>query len=157
MQRENEFLQESNMEVRALDSNVRVFLKKFIASLHCMGVKTIPFSGEDFYRGVSKMDETLKSRLYTDTYNEISDIFIKTPVQERYNYIRDKLMTLNGDMIGFSSAENPYWNSISIKTNNYYAQKILNDQSILDINNDTVNAATKSFCDAAGIFTWAQS
>ena len=88
-----------------------------------------------------------------DKYDEISDVFIKTPVQEEYNQFRDMLISLNGDIIGFSAMKNPYWRTLSINMTRYYADKIMTDEDI-GISDDQLFAGANAFCDAAGVLVW---
>lgn len=137
-----------------METYMKAFLRKFIAALFMSGVESIPFSGERFQKGVEKMQESLKNSLSKQEYDRISDVFIKTPVQEMYNNIRDLLMSMNGDTISFMGVNNPYWTTATIKMNPYYAKKILNDKEICDIDNNKIQQAAKEFCDAAGVMVW---
>lgn len=137
-----------------MEAYVRTFLKKFIASLYLNGVNTIPFSGTEFQNGVEQMKNCLENSLNSMDFEKLSDIFVKLPVQEMYNKIRDLLMDLNGDTISFVGVDNPYWTKASIKMNSYYAHKILNDHDLCDIDTDIINNATNEFCEAAGVIIW---
>lgn len=137
-----------------MEAYVITFLKKFVASLYLAGVESIPFSGEDFQRGIAQMQLSLQENLEGQEYDKISDAFIKTPVQEVYNKIRDLLMSLNGDTISFIGVDNPYWTRASIKMNPYYANKILRDCELCSISSEIIQEATKEFCDAAGVLIW---
>lgn len=137
-----------------MEAYIKTFLEKFIAELYTLGISSIPFAGEAFQKGVVKMQESLKKELSTQEYEKISDIFLKTPVQEMYNKIRDWLMDLNGDKISFVGADNPYWKTATIKMNPYYANKILSDYEICDIDNEIIKKATEEFCNGAGVLLW---
>ena len=137
-----------------MEAYIRTFLKKFVAMLFLNGVNTIPFSGAEFQDGVEHMKEYLQQTLDIEEYEKMSDIFIKLPVQEMYNNIRDLLMSLNGDTISFVGVDNPYWTKASIKMNDYYARKILKDTEICDIDDDIIRNATNEFCEAAGVTMW---
>jgi len=137
-----------------METYIITFLKKIVATLYVSGVDTIPFSGEEFQRGISRMQKSLRDNLTDDQYDLISDIFIKTPVQEMYNKIRDLLMSLNGDTVSFIGVDNPYWTKATIKMNPYYARKILNNMDICDIDNKIIQKATNEFCEAAGVLIW---
>lgn len=137
-----------------MEAYLKTFLKKFVAVLYTSGVNSIPFSGEEFHKGIEKMQASLKDNLTAQDYDKVADIFIKTPVQEMYNKVRDLLMSLNGDTISFVGVDNPYWNTATIKMNPYYARKILEDDSVCDMDNEIIRRATKEFCDAAGVLMW---
>lgn len=134
----------------------KMYLKKFMAMLHSLGVNNIPFSGELFHNGISAMEEVLEERLDEDSFDSIAGIFVKTPVQESYNKIRDIIMTLNGDIVGFTAVDNPYWSDVSIKMNDYYALKLLSDSDDINIRDKVLREATLQFCNAAGVATWEQ-
>lgn len=139
-----------------MEAYIKSFLKKFIASLYLAGVEFIPFSGDEFQKGVASMQGELKETLPETVYEKLSDIFVKSPVQEAYNNIRDLLMSLNGDTISFIGVNNPYWTKASIKMNDYYAHKLMRDQSECDIDSDVIRNATDKFCEAAGVLIWEQ-
>lgn len=73
---------------------------------------------------------------------------------EAYNNIRDLLMSLNGGTISFIGVNNLYWAKASIKMNDYYAHKLMRDQSGCDIDSDVIKNATDTFCEAAGVLIW---
>ena len=125
-----------------------------MAMLHCLGVTNIPFSGDLFHNGISAMEKLLEENLAKDTFDSIAGVFVKTPVQESYNKIRDMIMTLNGDIVGFTAVDNPYWSDVSIKMNDYYASKLLSDDEDIYIDKDILKEATMRFCDVAGVMTW---
>lgn len=137
-----------------MEAYVKTFLRKFVASLYLAGVNDIPFSGKEFQEGVDSMKDELSENLSRDKYESLSDLFIKTPVQEMYTKIRDLLMSLNGDTICFVGVDNPYWTRASIKMNSYYAHKLLRDNSVCDIDENVINKVTRSFCDGAGVTVW---
>lgn len=137
-----------------MEAYVITFLKKFVALLYSSGVSAIPFSGDEFQAGIRQMQASLEKNLSESEYEKLSDIFIKTPVQEMYNNVRDLLMSLNGDTISFVGVDNPYWSTATIKMNPYYAQKILADKEICSIKNEVIKEATKEFCSAAGVLVW---
>lgn len=137
-----------------MEAFVKAFLRKFVASLYLAGVNTIPFSGNEFQNGIESMKEELKSSLITEKYDLLSDLFVKTPVQEMYNQIRDLLMSLNGDTISFVGVDNPYWTHASIKMNSYYAHRLLKDKSVCDIDDSVINGAMRCFCNGAGVMMW---
>lgn len=137
-----------------MEAYTKTFLKKFVAMLYISGVKSIPFSGGDFQNGVKKMQLVLKEELSDREYYQISDIFVKTPVQEMYNKIRDLMMSLNGDSISFVGVDNPYWHTATIKMNPYYARRVLQNSEICDISISVIEKATKEFCEAAGVIVW---
>lgn len=139
-----------------MEAYIKSFLKKFIASLYLSGIKTIPFSGNEFQKGIESMQGELKDTLSKEEYEMISDIFVKSPVQEMYNNVRDLLMSLNGDTISFVGVDNPYWTKASIRMNDYYAHKLLKDQTECDIDSDIIKNATEKFCEAAGVTIWEQ-
>ena len=47
-----------------------------------------------------------------------------------------------------------YWERATIKMTDYYAQKILNDNSLVNITKETMNRAAKEFCEHAGVLLW---
>lgn len=132
-------------------TNVRIFLKKFLAALALENVTTIPFSGDQFNKGIADVDNFLIKSLDTDSYNSISEIFIKTPVQEVYSLIRDMFMALNGDSIKFNSLENPYWKDLVIIMKEDEANYLLDDTSHLSIERDIFVGASKIFRGSIGI------
>jgi hypothetical protein len=137
----------------AVNAEIFTFLRKFLAALYLIGVRDIPFSGEEYTLGVDALQNTLQDLLPEDKYDEISDVFIKTPVQEEYNQFRDMLISLNGDIIGFSAMKNPYWRTLSINMTRYYADKIMTDEDI-GISDAQLFASANAFCDAAGVLVW---
>ena len=139
-----------------MEAYIKCFLKKFIASLYLSGVKSIPFSGNEFQNGIESMQAELKEALSNQEYEMISDMFVKSPVQEMYNKVRDLLMSLNGDTISFVGVDNPYWIKASIRMNDYYARKLMRDQSVCGIDSDKIRNATEKFCEAAGVAVWEQ-
>lgn len=134
-------------------SEIFTFLRKFLAALYLIGVRDIPFSGEEYTLGVVALQNTLQDLLPEDKYDEISDVFIKTPVQEEYNQFRDMLISLNGDIIGFSAMKNPYWRTLSINMTRYYADKIMMGEDI-GISDVQLFTCANAFCDAAGVLVW---
>lgn len=139
-----------------MEAYIKSFLKKFIAALYLSGVTTIPFAGSEFQKGIESMQKELKESLEKKDYEMLSDIFVKAPVQEMYNNVRDLLMSLNGDTISFVGVDNPYWTKASIKMNDYYAYKLMKDRTECDIDFDIVKSATEKFCEAAGVTVWEQ-
>ena len=91
-----------------MEAYIKSFFKKFIAALYLSGVNTIPFAGNEFQRGIESMQKELKDSLAKKDYEMLSDIFVKSPVQEMYNNVRDLLMSLNGDTISFVGVDNSY-------------------------------------------------
>ena len=136
-----------------MNSEIITFLRKFLAALYLIGVRDIPFSGEEYTSGVSALQTSLQGLLSEDKYDEISDAFLKTPVQEDYNQFRDMLISLNGDIIGFSAMKNPYWRTLSINMSQYYADKIMMNEDI-GISNIQLFKCANAFCDAAGVIVW---
>lgn len=139
-----------------MEAYIKSFLKKFIAALYLSGVNTIPFAGDKFQKGIESMQKELKDSLAKKDYEMLSDIFVKSPVQEMYNNVRDLLMSLNGDTISFVGVDNPYWTKASIKMNDYYANKLMKDKTECGIDSDIVRSATEKFCEAAGVTIWEQ-
>ncbi len=139
-----------------MEAYVKAFLRKFVASLYLAGVDTIPFSGDKFQKGVESMQNELKETLPKESFESLSDLFVKTPVQEMYNQIRDYLMSLNGDAISFVGVDNPYWTHASIKMNYYYAHQVLKDKTVCDIEDDVIDCAMREFCDGAEVVLWEQ-
>ena len=138
-----------------MNSIIYMFLRKLLAKLYLSGVRDIPFSGAEYHQGVCALQAKLQDIVQEEVYDQISDIFLKTPVQEEYNQFRDKLMALNGDIIGFSSLKNPYWTTLNINMTSYYANKILNDvDTNIGISNEQFQILANEFCEAAGVFIW---
>lgn len=135
---------------------VSTFIRKLLASLYQCGVSDIPFSGASFTAGIEAVQASLQKMIPEETYDRISDVFIKTPVQEEYNQLQDMIMELNGDMIGFSSVKNPYWKLLSINMTPYYAKRILDEPSSLQITNNQYLEIANQFCNAAGVGIWAR-
>lgn len=136
-----------------MNSKIITFLRKFLATLYQKGVDEIPFSGDNYTSGVTALKNTLSTLLPEDKYDEISDIFIKTPVQEEYTYLKDKFFMLNGDIVKFSGLDNPYWTKLRIKMTPYYADKIMEEEDI-GINREQLIQCANAFCDAAGVLIW---
>ena len=139
-----------------MNSEVAVFLRKFLASLYQNGVRDIPFSGAAYNAGVRALQTSLEAMVPEETYESVSDAFVKTPVQEEYNQLQDMLIELNGDIIGFSSLKNPYWRTLSINMTPYYADKILHEATDLAITNEQFSRIAIDFCEAAGVVVWEQ-
>lgn len=137
-----------------MNSEIFVFLRKFLATLYTHGVQDIPLSGAEYNAGVSALEATLQEMLPEEAYDKISDVFLKTPVQEEYNQFRDALIELNGDVVGFSALKNPYWRTLSISMNQYYADKILKDDTDIGVDNDALYLLALNFCEAAGVSVW---
>lgn len=138
-----------------LNSTIFVFLRKFLATLYLNGVRDIPFSGTEYNAGVCALQTSLNDMIPEEVYDSISDIFLKTPVQEEFNQFRDILIALNGDVIGFSAMKNPYWRSLNINMTHYYAEKVLNEDDVeIGISNEQFSAIANKFCEAAGVLIW---
>ena len=125
-----------------------------MASLYQSGVRDIPFSGASYNAGVKALQSSLEKMVPEDTFEKVSDAFVKTPVQEEYNQLQDLLIELNGDIIGFSSMKNPYWRMLSINMTPYYAKKILDEPTSLQISNEQFSVIANHFCEAAGVDVW---
>ena len=138
-----------------MEAYIKSFLKKFVAALYLSGVETIPFSENAFQAGMKSMEDELKKSLPEEEYNMLSDIFVKSPVLERYNNFMDLLVSLNGDVLTFAEVNNPYQVNASIRMNDYYAQKILKDQTVCKIDSQLIKRAAKKFCEAADVTIWA--
>ena len=136
-----------------MNSEIITFLRMFLATLYQMGVSEIPFSGDDYTSGVSALENTLMTLLPENKFDEISDIFIKTPVQEEYTQLKDEFFLLNGDIVKFSGVDNPYWTKLSIKMTPYYAKKIMTEEDI-GISEEQLVECANAFCDAAGVVVW---
>lgn len=137
-----------------MNSNITIFLKRFLAILYLDGIVTIPFSGDRFQMGMASIEDLLHDKLSQNAFGKLSDLFLKTPVQEKFDLARDMLMTFNGDVVGFSAVDNPYWNNMSIKMNDYLARKILNDYKDDTIDNSLIKQCAITFCDAAEVPRW---
>lgn len=137
-----------------MNQEINAFLNKFIASLCLHGVKTIPFAGDEFQEGISAMEHSLAAHLGAEDFKKISEAFVKVPVEESYQQIRMMFMKLNGQGISFSGADNPLWQTMTIKMNPYLAHGILSDHSVLDIDMDFMGEVTEEFCEAAGVQIW---
>jgi len=140
-----------------MNASIRVFLKKFLAALSLKNVREIPFSGDNFQEGIQAVESYLKENLDSLQFNNLSDMFIKTPVQETYSYIRDMFMDLNGDSIKFSAVQNPYWTNMSIMIDEDYASYILNDNTYLKIDKSIIENSAEKFIEKAGIRLWEKS
>ncbi|MBD5529342.1 MAG: hypothetical protein HDR02_13195 [Lachnospiraceae bacterium] len=130
------------------------FLEKFVASLCVRGVTSIPFTGEEFQQGVCAMENVLHEHLNTVDFAKLSDMFIKVPVEETYQQIRTMFMNLNGHGISFSGVDNPMWSVMTIKMTPYRANKVLNDDSIINVDINLMNRIAEEFCEAAGVELW---
>lgn len=130
----------------------RVYVKKFISSLFTKQISQIPFGGADFDNGIKQMNSFLRDHLKEMDYILISDLFEVTPVQEHYDNMRDIMMSLNGESIKFSAVDNPYWKRLSIELpNKEYAEFILADTSVLNIDPKIIGEATDTFCKYAKV------
>lgn len=132
----------------------RTFVEKLVASFCQIGVNSIPFSGEEFQVGIAAVEDELKNSLPEDEFDNVSDVFLKTPVEETYDDIKDIFMEFNGEHLSFVAVDNPYWQSATIKMSDYYANKILADNSLLDIDGTIMNRLARKFCEGAGILLW---
>lgn len=139
-----------------MNTYIRIFLKKFLAAISLNDINNIPFSGDKFQNGIEAVEIYLRNNLDPDTYDLLSEMFVKTPVQEVYNQIRDMFMDLNGDTIKFSAVENPYWTNITISIDSNYASFLLNNNSYLKIDKSIVTGAANEFLERAGVIQWAQ-
>lgn len=140
-----------------MDALIRIFLKKFLAALYLKKVTVIPFSDERFQEGIQAVEAYLKKDLDPNLFNKLSDMFVKTPVQETYNQIRDMLMDLNGDSIKFSALENPYWTDLTIAIDNRYATYLLDDNSYLNIERSIIENSADKFIEKIGVNQWEMS
>ena len=139
-----------------MNTYIRIFLKKFLAAISLNDINNIPFSWDKFQNGIEAVEIYLRNNLDPDTYDLLSEMFVKTPVQEVYNQIRDMFMDLNGDTIKFSAVENPYWTNITISIDSNYASFLLNNNSYLKIDKSIVTGAANEFLERAGVIQWAQ-
>lgn len=134
-----------------MNSYVFEFLRKFLAALYIENVHEIPYSGRKYNAGVKALQEYLSVTIAEDDYDMISDIFVKTPVQEEYTQLEDILMHLNGDIIKFAGIDNPYWRVLTIKMAPFYANHLLESKSELAITREQYTMAANKFCQAAGV------
>lgn len=130
------------------------FLEKFVASLCMHGVTSIPFTGEEFQRGIGAIEGVLQEHMSAVDFAKLTDMFIKVPVEETYQQIRTMFMNLNGHGISFSGVDNPMWSVMTIKMTRYRANKVLNDNTIINIDIPLMNEIVKEFCEAAGVEIW---
>ena len=77
-----------------MEAVLKTFVEKLVAAFQQLGVTSIPFSGAEFQSGISAVEAELKNRLPEEKFDEISDVFLKTPVEETYNDIKDFLWSL---------------------------------------------------------------
>lgn len=130
----------------------RIYIKKFISALYLNDIREIPFAGDDFEKGIETMREYLEKKLDENIFMAIEELFDKSPVQEHFDYLRDMVMSLNGETVKFAKVSNPYWKIVSIDfSSRKEAEKILNDVSILDIDGEIVRNASKLFCEKSGV------
>lgn len=130
-----------------MNSTTVTFLRMFLAALFLQGVDEIPFSGDSYTSGVTAVRDTLLTTLSEEKYDEISDMFVKTPVQEEYILLRNGLFALNGDVI---SIPDPYDSScmrLKIMMTPYHAGKILQEDT--GIGRSLAVRCAKVFCEAA--------
>lgn len=137
-----------------MEQEIRAFLNKFIASLCLKGVDAIPFADEEFQNGIAAIEKGLRCALPKDQFDLIADAFVKVPVEEIYQDICSMFMALNGYGISFSGADNPQWDTMTIKMQPYSARRILSDDSVFSINTDILSTITDEFCEAAGVPIW---
>ena len=137
-----------------VETYIKAFLRKFIASLFFYGVNKIPFSDSKYKNGIESMQKCLKELLSDEDYWMLSDLFTKVPVQETYAQSRDFFMSLNGDVISFAGPDNPSWTQASIRMTPYYANKLLKEDDECNIKREIIDKASKCFCDGAGVITW---
>lgn len=135
----------------SMNSNIRIFLRKFLAALALQNKCSIPFSGDKFNNGIEAVEIYLQKKIETDLFDSLSEMFVKTPVQEVYSQISDMFMTYNGQFVKFSSVENPYWKKMTIEINKKDANHLLNDTEYLQIDRSIIEEASKMFCESAGI------
>ncbi len=133
-----------------MNTETRCFLRKFLAAIALQGIGSIPFAGESYNNGIQAVQIYLRKKLDRETYNNISDMFIKTPVVETYDLLRDLFMELNGSEIKFNSLENPTWTTMVINLNEIKANYILEDQTQVKIDRDIVKESTHRFLTMAG-------
>lgn len=137
-----------------MEALLKTFIEKLVAALHKLGVNSIPFSGDEFQEGITAVEHQLEKTLSEDAFEQISDVFLKTPVEETYNYIKDLFMEFNGEHLSFVAVDNPYWQKATIKMTDYYASKILQDTSLVNIDEGVMEYVAKIFCENAGVELW---
>ena len=79
--------------------------------------------------------------------SEMSDMFVKTPVQEEYILFRNGLFALNGDVISIPDSYDPSCTRLEIRMTPYHAGKILQEDT--GIGRDLTIWCAKVFCEAA--------
>ena len=137
-----------------MEQETSSFLEKFIASLCMHGVTSIPFTGKEFLQGICAMENVLHEHMNETEFAKLSDMFIKVPVEETYQQIKTMFMNLNGHGISFSGVDNPMWSVMTIKMTQYRANKVLADNSIINVSIPLMNQITEEFCEAAGVEIW---
>lgn len=137
-----------------MNQEIKAFLNKFIASLSMHGVEKIPFSGSEFDEGISAIKNVLLENLKEKDYKLLADIFIQVPVQENYQQVKTMFMGFNGHGISFAGADNPFWETMSIKMNAYSAKRILADNTVLNFDEHFMSEVIEAFCEAAGVPIW---
>lgn len=129
-----------------MNSTTVTFLRMFLAALFLQGADEIPFSGDSYTSGVTAVRDTLLTTLPEEKYDEISDMFVKTPVQEEYILLRNGLFALNGDVI---SIPDPSCTRLKIRITPYHAGKILQEDA--GIGRSLTVRCAEAFCEAAGL------
>jgi len=127
------------------------FIDKFIACLKKMNVTSIPFDTPSFYNGIEQMRQYFQTSRDSigETSNEISMLFIKSPLEGNFARFRDAISEQNGWYMTF---ENPEYVVGTIKISNADADSILKEQD-LTIPQNYLFDFTKAFCSGANIKT----
>ena len=79
--------------------------------------------------------------------SEMSDMFVKTPVQEEYILLRNGLFVLNGGVISIPDPYDPSCTRLKIRMPPYHAGKILQEDT--GIGRSLTIRCAKVFCEAA--------
>ena len=130
-----------------MNSTTVTFLRMFLAALFLQGADEIPFSGDSYTSGVTAVRDTLLTTLPEEKYDEISDMFVKTPVQEEYILLRNGLFALNGDVISIPDPYDPSCTKLKIRMTPYHAGKILQEDT--GIGRGLTVRCAEAFCEAA--------
>ena len=131
----------------SVNSTTVIFVRMFLAALFLQGADEIPFSGDSYTSGVTAVRDTLLTTLPEEQYDEISDMFVKTPVQEEYILLRNGLFALNRDVISIPYPYDPSCTRLKIRMTPYHAGKILQEDT--GIGRSLTIRCAKVFCEAA--------
>lgn len=124
------------------------FVDKFLACLAKYNINSIPFDNHSFYRGVEEMSRYFQQNKEQlgKTANELSLLFLKSPLEGVFSRFRDAISEQNGWYISF---ENPEYTRGIIKISADEVDDILCADEFLSA--ERIVGFTKAFCSGAQI------